>query len=131
MGSLMQVLIAEDNKVNQVVAERMLQRAGHQVTVVVDGKSALGEIEKTKFDLFLLDIQMPVMDGEEALKLLRERERESGNHLPVIVITANARAEDEERFLKGGADAYLSKPLTKNSLFDKIAETLGREVTVK
>jgi len=112
----LRVLCAEDNVVNQKLLTRLLQKRGHAVTVVGDGAEALAALERDSFDLVLMDVQMPRMDGFEATGLLRRRERGTGAHLPVVALTAHAMKGDREACLRAGMDDYLSKPLEAREL---------------
>jgi PAS domain S-box-containing protein len=112
----LQILLAEDNLVNQRLATRLLEKRGHKVTVAGNGQVAVAETEKNTFDLVLMDLQMPEMDGFEATLALREREKETGIHLPVIALTAHALKGDRERCLDGGMDGYLTKPIRPQEL---------------
>ncbi|MDE3180120.1 MAG: PAS domain-containing protein [Acidobacteriota bacterium] len=111
------ILLAEDNHVNQVLAVRLLEKQGHRVSVVEDGRQALAAIDKETFDLVLMDVQMPVMDGREATRNLREKERSAGGHLPVIAMTAYAMKSDEEACTLAGMDGYISKPISRRDLW--------------
>jgi signal transduction histidine kinase/DNA-binding response OmpR family regulator len=117
------VLLAEDNKVNQVVAKRMLEKVGAVVTVAENGKEAVELAIGGKFDLILMDCQMPVMDGYEAAKELRKL----GNIIPVVAMTANALAGDRRRCLDAGMDDYLSKPVKQDKLGRVLAKWLKAE----
>jgi two-component system, sensor histidine kinase and response regulator len=112
----LRILLAEDNLVNQRLAMRLLEKRGHQVTVAGNGQEAVAATEKNTFDLVLMDLQMPEMDGFEATAALREREKETGIHLPVIALTAHALKGDRERCLEAGMDGYLSKPIRAQEL---------------
>jgi PAS domain S-box-containing protein len=112
----LRVLIAEDNLVNQRLAMRLLEKRGHQVTIAGNGQEAVAAAEKSAFDLVLMDLQMPEMDGFEATAALREREKETGIHLPVIALTAHALKGDRERCLDAGMDGYLTKPIRPQEL---------------
>jgi signal transduction histidine kinase/CheY-like chemotaxis protein len=112
------ILLAEDNPVNQKLAARLLQKRGHAVTVANNGREALGAIEKTAFDLVMMDVQMPGMDGLEATIELRRREQGRGGHMPIVAMTALAMKGDKERCLQVGMDDYLSKPLRPEELDD-------------
>jgi CheY-like chemotaxis protein len=112
----LRVLLAEDNLVNQRLATRLLEKRGHQVTVAGNGLEAVAAAEKGQFDLVLMDLQMPDMDGFEATAVLREREKETGIHLPVIALTAHALKGDRERCLEAGMDGYLTKPIRPQEL---------------
>jgi CheY-like chemotaxis protein len=107
----LRVLLAEDNRVNQHLATRLLERRGHQVIVACNGCEALAAFEKQSFDLVLMDVQMPDMDGFEATAVIREREKGSGLHVPVIALTAHAMKGDREKCLAAGMDGYLTKPI--------------------
>jgi PAS domain S-box-containing protein len=115
-GAALRVLLAEDNPVNQRLTTRLLEKAGHEVTVVGDGRQAVAALEGSAFDLVLMDVQMPEMDGFEALAELRRREAASGAHTPVAALTAYAMEEDRERCLAAGFDAYLAKPIRREEL---------------
>ena len=117
------ILLAEDNPVNQKLAIRLLEKRGHKVTVACNGKQALAAIEArsfegTPYDLVLMDVQMPEMDGLEATTLLREREKLSGLHQPIVAMTALVMKGDRERCLAAGMDAFLSKPIRTQELDD-------------
>jgi CheY-like chemotaxis protein len=116
------ILLAEDNPVNQRVALRLLEKRGHVVNLVANGKHAVAAWEAESFDLVLMDIQMPEMDGFEATKAIRERELRSanGNHIPIVAMTAHALKGDQERCLAAGMDAYVSKPIRTSELFETI-----------
>jgi CheY-like chemotaxis protein len=112
----LRILLAEDNLVNQRLAMRLLEKRGHLVTVAGNGKEAVVAMEMNTFDLVLMDLQMPEMDGFEATAALREREKETGIHLPVIALTAHALKGDRERCLESGMDGYLTKPIRPQEL---------------
>jgi CheY-like chemotaxis protein len=114
----LRILLAEDNPVNQVLAKRLLDKMGHTVVIANNGVEALKAIQQMgPFDAALMDVQMPEMDGFEATRAVREIERESGNHLPIIALTAHAMKRDEERCLAAGMDGYISKPIRVADLF--------------
>ncbi len=115
-GSSMRVLLAEDNVVNQRLAVRLLEKRGHQVKLASNGQEALRTLEQESFDLVLMDLQMPEMDGFEATAALRKREKTTGTHQWVIALTAHAMKGDRERCLEGGMDGYLSKPIRPQEL---------------
>jgi PAS domain S-box-containing protein len=121
-AAVLRVLVAEDNAVNQRLASRLLEKRGHRVTVMVNGREALEALEKQTFDLILMDVQMPEMDGFEATSAIREREKHTGAHIPIIALTAHAMKGDMERCLAAGMDGYLSKPIRPQDL-DEILET--------
>jgi two-component system sensor histidine kinase/response regulator len=110
------VLLAEDHPVNQKVAVRMLERMGHTVIVASDGLEALESLEAANFDVVLMDLQMPRMDGFEALRAIRHREAEGGSHTTVVALTAHAMQGDRERCLAAGFDNYIAKPVRKTEL---------------
>ncbi|MCZ2149732.1 MAG: response regulator [Bryobacterales bacterium] len=113
----LRILLAEDNAVNQRVAVRLLEKRGHQVSVAANGAEALEALRLDRFDLVLMDIQMPVMDGVETVTRIRELERSSGAHVPVIALTAHAMKDDEAHCLAAGMDGYVSKPIDPDELF--------------
>jgi two-component system, sensor histidine kinase and response regulator len=116
------VLIAEDNVVNQRLAMRLLEKRGHRVTVVNNGQEAVDLLERSNFDLVLMDVQMPLLDGIAATSLIRLREKETGSHQPIVALTAYAVKGDQERFLAAGMDGYLSKPVRPEEL-DALLQT--------
>jgi two-component system sensor histidine kinase/response regulator len=120
----LRILLAEDNTVNQLLTVRLLEKRGHTVVVAETGKAALSALEKQSFDIVLMDVQMPEMDGLKATIAIREGERISGNHIPIIAMTAHAMASDKESCLEAGMDGYLSKPLKAKDLFAAV-ESLG------
>jgi signal transduction histidine kinase/CheY-like chemotaxis protein/ligand-binding sensor domain-containing protein len=119
----LRVLLAEDNVVNQVLASRLLEKHGHTVVVASNGRKALDALEKEKFDLVVMDVSMPEMDGFEAAAAIRAREEGTESHIPIIAMTAHAMKGDRERCLAAGMDAYVSKPIQAGELFQAI-ETL-------
>ncbi|MGZ6173542.1 MAG: ATP-binding protein [Gemmatimonadaceae bacterium] len=116
----LRVLLAEDNAVNALLASVLLKKAGHYVTHVVTGRKALDALAVNEFDLILMDVQMPDMDGMEATGLIRRAEIISGRHIAIVAFTAHAMAEDRKRFLVAGADGYLTKPFSPEQLNDVI-----------
>lgn len=119
--SPLDVLLAEDNAVNQMLAVRLLEKEGHRVTVVGTGREALDTIARAAFDLVLMDVQMPEMDGLEAVAILRKQElREGSPRLPVIAMTAFTMKGDRERFMESGFDGYIRKPISIRELLDAI-----------
>jgi CheY-like chemotaxis protein len=116
----MRILLAEDNAVNQKVALRLLEREGHSVVVVGDGKQALMKFEEEPFDIILMDVQMPNMDGFEATAAIRRREKEIGGAIPILAVTAHAMKGDQERCLAAGMNGYITKPIRPNDLNEAI-----------
>lgn len=110
------ILLAEDNAVNQKLVVKLLENIGHRVTVVDNGALAVAKLEAQPFDVVLMDLQMPVMDGLTATAAIREREREGGRRTPIVALTANALVGDRERCLEAGMDDYLTKPIRKEAL---------------
>jgi len=120
------ILLAEDNVVNQRLAAKILEKRGHRVVVASNGKEAIEKLEGERFDLVLMDVQMPEMDGLEATRQIRNAEFGMGN-IPIVAMTAHAMKEDRERCLAAGMDDYLSKPVNAEELFtviEKLADTL-------
>ncbi len=107
----LRVLLAEDNATNARIVRVLVERLGHAVDHVSDGRAALAAIERGAYDLALMDIQMPHVDGLEVTRAVRAREAERGGHLPILAMTANAMKGDEELCLAAGMDGYLSKPI--------------------
>jgi CheY-like chemotaxis protein len=114
------ILLAEDNAVNQTLARRMLEKHGYSVVVVSDGALALEAVEKECFDLILMDVQMPRMDGLEAARAIRQREKAAGGHMPIIALTAHAMKGDRDRCVEAGMDRYISKPIRMKELLEAI-----------
>jgi two-component system sensor histidine kinase/response regulator len=117
----LRILVAEDNPVNRLVAVKTLKKAGHSVEVVVNGQEAVEILDRETFDLVLMDVQMPVMDGFEATALIREKEKRGNRRQPIVAMTAHAMKGDRERCLAAGMDEYVSKPLCVEEIFDVIA----------
>jgi signal transduction histidine kinase/DNA-binding response OmpR family regulator len=120
------ILLVEDNAVNQTLAVRLLEKRGFAVSVAGDGRAALELLEKESFDLVLMDVQMPVMDGFEATAAIRKKEKLTRGHIPVVAMTAHAFKSDQERCLSAGMDHYLSKPIRTSELFAVIDRALAR-----
>ena len=118
------ILLAEDNLVNRVLASRLLEKQGHTVVVVDNGRTALEALEKQPFDLIVMDVSMPDMDGLEAVAAIRAREGVTGSHIPIIAMTAHAMKGDRERCLAAGMDAYISKPIQPSELHQAIKAAL-------
>jgi CheY-like chemotaxis protein len=121
----LRILLAEDNPVNQVVAAGLLEKRGHLVKLAATGYEVLSLLEEEEFDLVLMDVQMPEMDGFEATRAIREKERDSGGRLPIVALTAHAMTGDRERVLAAGIDGYASKPIRAEELFSEIERLTG------
>jgi signal transduction histidine kinase/CheY-like chemotaxis protein len=118
----LRVLLAEDNSVNVMVASRMLARLGCAVTIASDGLQAIEYAAQEPFDVMLMDVQMPIMDGFTATRAIREREKATGGHLHIIAMTASAMEGDREACLEAGMDDYISKPINAATFRDKIED---------
>jgi CheY-like chemotaxis protein len=119
------ILVAEDNPVNQMVAQRLLMRDGHEAVVAGSGSAALQALKEQTFDLVLMDLQMPGMDGLEATRTIRLSERDTGVHIPIVAMTANAMLGDRELCLEAGMDGYISKPIRVDELRQTLADFSG------
>ena len=113
-------MLAEDNAVNQRLAARILEKRGHTVVVANNGLEAIEWLRKDTFDLVLMDVQMPEMDGLEATAAIRNLEKETGDHIPIVALTAHAMKGDRERCLNAGMDFYVSKPIQPQELIEVI-----------
>jgi signal transduction histidine kinase/DNA-binding response OmpR family regulator len=130
-GSGLRILLTEDNAVNQRVALRILEKGGHRVAIAGNGREALAALSKEQaFDLILMDVQMPEMDGFEATAAIRLSESGSGIHIPIIALTAHAMKGDQERCLAAGMDAYISKPIRPRELLEMVGRYSKQPVTV-
>lgn len=118
------VLLVEDNFVNRKLAVSFLEKWGHNVVTAENGQQALDILQSQCFELVLMDVQMPVMGGFEATAQIRERERQTGQHIPILAMTANAMPEDRERCLQAGMDGYIPKPIKISELFNAIEKVL-------
>jgi CheY-like chemotaxis protein len=119
----LRVLLAEDNLVNQIIAVRLLEKGGHAVTIANNGEEAVAAVVNSgacRFDVILMDIQMPLIDGYEATRRIREHERRSKSHTPVVALTAHAMKGDQQLCLNAGMDDYLAKPFRATSLNEVI-----------
>jgi CheY-like chemotaxis protein len=125
MPTPLRVLLVEDGLVNQRMAAGLLKRAGHDVTLAENGEVAIRYWEQQGFDLILMDVQMPVMNGLEAATNIREQEANSSSRIPIIAMTATAEDEDKGRCLAAGMDDYLAKPLVAETLFASIAKCIN------
>lgn len=118
--STLSILVAEDNFVNQRLVKELLRRQGYKVDIVDNGLKLFEAMEKSKYDVILMDVQMPVMDGLEATSIIREIERETGGHIPIIGITAYSMKADRDKCIEAGMDDYLAKPFSKEEFYKKI-----------
>jgi signal transduction histidine kinase/CheY-like chemotaxis protein len=117
------ILLAEDNIVNQRLVSRLLEKRGHRVALAGTGHEALQWLERERFDLILMDVQMPDMDGLETTALIRERERQSGSYTPIVALTAHTMKGDRERCLDAGMDNYINKPIEPVRFFEVVEST--------
>ena len=130
------ILLAEDNPVNQKVATRFLEKQGHSIVVADSGVKALAAWQEEPFDLILMDVQMPEMDGLEAAgeirkqELLRKRDNLPESHIPIVAMTAHAMVGDRERCLAAGMDDYVSKPIKSGDLFAAIDRVMNNAKAV-
>jgi CheY-like chemotaxis protein len=112
----LKVLVAEDNIINQKVATTILSRMGHSGIVVNDGEKAVRCLAERKFDVVLMDVMMPGMDGLQAVAAIREKERSTGQHQTIIMVTSHTEPGDDVRFMNAGADGYIAKPMSVEQL---------------
>ncbi len=123
----LRILLAEDNAINQRLISRLLEKMGHAVTIVSDGLAALSVTAEREFDLVAMDMQMPLMDGVAATQGIRAREKQSGRHLPIVAMTANAFDEDRERCQLAGMDGYVAKPVTAKTIEMEITRVMAAQ----
>jgi two-component system, sensor histidine kinase and response regulator len=121
------ILLAEDNSVNRTLAIRLLEKRGYTVTVAANGREAVTAFEKEHFDAILMDVQMPEMDGFEATTKIREHEKSTGKHIPIIAMTAHALKGDEDRCIEAGMDGYVSKPIRTNELYTALEKAVKKD----
>ena len=121
------ILLAEDNIINQKVAIRILEKNGHKVSVANNGNEVLSALEKSRFDLILMDVQMPIMDGFKTTFSIRKKEKRTGSHIPIVAMTAHALKGDRERCLDVGMDDYVAKPLKPEELIKTINRAISKE----
>jgi two-component system, sensor histidine kinase and response regulator len=124
------ILLAEDTEVNQKLAMAILQGRGHNVTLAVNGREAVDRWKDEEFDLVLMDVQMPGMDGFEATRAIREREKETGRHTPIVAMTAHSMQGYKERCIEAGMDDYVSKPIRSKELFEVMEKVARKSSTV-
>jgi len=125
--SPLRVLVVEDNAINQRLVVAFLEEAGHTPVVAATGGEAMAALERQTFDVVLMDIQMPGMDGLQATAAIRAREPSTGPHIPIFAMTAHAHSEDRERCLAAGMDGYLAKPIRYEELIALVESSAGRE----
>jgi CheY-like chemotaxis protein len=125
----LRILLAEDGLVNQKLAIALLRKKGHDVTVANNGKEAVECVAEQDFDVILMDVEMPEMDGYQATAAVREREKQSSNHTPIIAMTAHAMKGDRERCLAAGMDAYVAKPVRAEELHRTIESVVATPAT--
>jgi CheY-like chemotaxis protein len=125
MHARLRILLAEDNIVNQRLTSRLLEKMGCVVTIAGNGQIALGLLEKEEFDLVIMDMQMPVVDGLEATERIRARELKYGGHLPIVAMTANAFEDDRQRCQRAGMDGYIAKPVTSKTIESEITRVMS------
>ncbi len=123
---ILNILLVEDNPLNQKIAVKLLEKRGWFVEIAENGKIALDKIGEKDFDLILMDVQMPVLDGLEATRIIRKQEQQTKTHLPIIAMTARAMAEDERKCLEAGMDAYISKPIDAAKVYETIVDALEK-----
>ncbi len=121
----LRILLAEDSQINQLLAVTLLEKQKHRVVVAADGEQVLEALGHSDFDLILMDVQMPKMDGLEATARIRRQEAQRGGHMPIIAMTANTMQGDRERCLQAGMDGYIPKPLQREQLHKTIEVVLG------
>ena len=122
----LRILLAEDSLVNQKLAIGLLEKYGHSMVVAENGQEALAQYAANVFDVILMDIEMPLLDGLQTTLAIRQRERASGQHIPIIAMTAHAMKGDRERCLAAGMDAYVSKPIRVSELLDALRNALAK-----
>jgi CheY-like chemotaxis protein/HPt (histidine-containing phosphotransfer) domain-containing protein len=120
----LRILLAEDNATNQMLAAALLEKEAHTVETVLNGKEALAALANRSFDVVLMDVQMPEMDGFEATSRIREQGRATGKHIPIVAMTAHAMKGDRERCLAAGMDGYVSKPIQAAELYQALASVV-------
>ena len=126
----LRILLAEDNKINQLLALRVLQKRGHKVVLANNGEEAVAAFDSQTFDLILMDLHMPEMHGFGATACIREMEKATGKHIPIIAMTARAMKGDREKCLEAGMDGYVSKPIAIEELFRTIYSLVPERVDV-
>lgn len=118
------ILVAEDNEANQFLIKAITKTMDWEITLVENGEEAIEAFKKDNFDLILMDVQMPVMNGYEATKIIRSLEAEKDKHIPIIALTAYAMTSDKDQCIDAGMDDYISKPFKRQQFLDIISHTL-------
>jgi CheY-like chemotaxis protein len=116
ISTALRILLAEDSLVNQKLAAGLVKKLGHEVVLANNGREAVDAAQSEDIDLILMDVQMPEMDGIEATKIIRQKERSSGSHVPIIAVTAHVLPEDKEKCRAAGMDGYVTKPIKLETL---------------
>jgi CheY-like chemotaxis protein len=127
----LRILLAEDNVVNQRLTSRLLEKMGHTVTIAGNGQIALRLLAEEDFDLVAMDMQMPIMDGLEATEMIRASEKETGRHVAIVAMTANAFEEDRQRCRLAGMDGYIAKPVSSKSIEMEIARVMAAQEKIE
>jgi CheY-like chemotaxis protein len=125
----LRILLAEDNRVNQIFAKRLLEKQGYNLTVANNGREVLHLLSQDSFDLVLMDIQMPEMDGFEASAAIRAKETGSNKHIPIVAMTAHAMKEDRDKCIAAGMDDYVSKPIDPDALAAAIERVINGDTS--
>ena len=128
--AVLRILVAEDNAVNQRLLVRLLEKRGHRVVLAVDGRQAVEALRQESFDLVLMDVQMPEMGGLEATTIIREKEKKTGKHQPIVALTAHAMTVDRDRCLAAGMDGYLTKPIRPQELEQILDSYVNRRISL-
>ncbi len=118
------ILVAEDNEANQFLIKAITRAEDWEITLVDDGEQAINAYKKDRFDLILMDVQMPVLNGYEATRMIREMEAEKGIHTPIIALTAYAMKSDKDQCIEAGMDDYISKPFKRQQFIDVVRNAL-------
>ncbi|MFC1855619.1 response regulator, partial [Thermodesulfobacteriota bacterium] len=124
-GKSANILVAEDNEINQKLVVELIKQRGWAVVAVPNGRQAIEALEEASFDVVLMDVQMPVLDGFEATKVIRDKEKQTGKHIPIVAMTAHAMKGDKEKCLEQGMDSYISKPIKARALISLIEQIIG------
>ncbi len=122
------ILLAEDNMVNQRIAMKTLEKFGWVVVCVTDGQQVLDILNTQSFDVILMDDQMPQLDGIAATQVIRREEKQTGHHVPIVAMTANAMTGDREKYIASGMDGYVSKPIDRNVLYQEIVRVVTQQM---